>query len=186
MEAKPSDGHGHAGHVPLGHHPSTPHLTSHVHLALELHLAPLHQPTPALVEKEANNRRTSRAQVDQTMPMASPMDTYWPRAAPTLCTSPGPPLSTVSFTAVPATHHTSSRVLASAIAVDHLAVFPAPVPPGTNLARAHLAVPHLASKRSSFTWTLPTQPCSRMSPSIARIAAPLSTSPQTHGHPAPL
>jgi hypothetical protein len=53
------------------HSPLFSFLPSHDHRAILRHLTPLHMPTRALVEEEANTRRTTRAQGGQTMPMAS-------------------------------------------------------------------------------------------------------------------
>jgi hypothetical protein len=136
--------------------PSSPHLLSpDLHVPWR-HLALLPQPTPSLVEQEADHRRTSRAQGDQSMPMASLMDQHWPRAAPALEASPGPPRCTLSFAAAAPTHQTRARALAQPAAVDIVAIFSAPVPPDLAIASARQAVPHLASKRASIAWTPPT------------------------------
>nr|XP_051228934.1 uncharacterized protein LOC127346697 [Lolium perenne] len=71
---------------------------------------------------------------------------------------PWPPLSTLSFTAVPETHQACARVLASAVAVDHLADIPHPC--------------RQASTSPALTWPSPTSPASDLASPGRRLRSP--------------
>ncbi|KAK1572998.1 hypothetical protein QYE76_017321 [Lolium multiflorum] len=128
----------------------------------------------------SGHAKTTRGHAEDVMSM--PTDARRAPVAPTNDSTPGPPLYLLSFAAAPAVRQTRRIARASTAAIDIVATFSAPVLHGVARASTNLVVPYLASMRSSTAWTSPTQPCARLSPSLAGVAAPMSPSPQNLGH----
>jgi hypothetical protein len=145
----------------------------------------LYPPSPEKKMARVRQHAPRAAQGNAEDVVGAPTRVHWPRAAPTLDATPGPPLSALSFAAATPVRQTRSMARASTATADIVATFSAPVPPGTNVARTHQAAPHLTSKLPSLAWTPPTPPCRRLPLLLAGIAAPLLTPAAPSQHLAP-